>query len=81
MKNLFKNTLSFSMILILLVSTLQFSIYKMECLMSGNTQISLTDFDDCNKSTSNNSISKKCCESPGFALLDVDDDTEGPDFL
>lgn len=50
------------MVLILLVSTLQFSIYKMECLMSGNTQLSLSDFDDCNQNTTNNCISAKCCD-------------------
>ncbi len=50
------------MILILLVSTLQLSLYKMECLLSGNTTISLSEFDDCNKKPSNDcSISEKCC--------------------
>ena len=50
------------MILLLLVSTLQFSVYKMECI-SGKTQVSLSNFDDCNQSPKNStSISKKCCE-------------------
>jgi len=51
------------MVLTLIVSTLQFSIYKMECLITGNTQISLSDFDDCNQSKKeDNSISQKCCD-------------------
>ena len=50
------------MILILLVSTLHFSIYKMECLMTGNSQVSLTDFDDCNsKPNENCSVNEVCC--------------------
>jgi hypothetical protein len=74
MKKLFKYLFSLSMILILLVSTLQFSVYKMECLMSGNTQISLSDFDDCNQKTSNNAVSQKCCEF-GSLTLDFDFET------
>ena len=63
MKNLIKYSSSFFMILIILVSTLQFSLYKMECLMSGNTQISLSDFEDCTESKKDdNSISQKCCD-------------------
>ena len=51
------------MALILLVSTLQFSIYKMDCLMSGNTQVSLVDFEDCNENKNNGcSLSQKCCD-------------------
>jgi hypothetical protein len=73
MKKRFKYTFSFSMILILLVSTLQFSLYKMDCLMSGNSQISLSDFEDCNKRTTSNSVSQKCCE---FAHLTLDFDYE-----
>jgi len=62
MKKILKHTVSFSMILILLVSTLQFSLYKMECLLSGNTTLSLTEFDDCNKKPVNNcSFSEQCC--------------------
>ncbi|MDG1477546.1 MAG: hypothetical protein P8Q14_10400, partial [Vicingaceae bacterium] len=62
MKNILKHTVSFSMILILLVSTLQFSLYKMECLLSGNTTLSLTEFDDCNKKPVNDcSFSEQCC--------------------
>lgn len=50
------------MVLILLVSTLHFSIYKMDCLMSGNTQISLSDFEDCNEpQKDDNSIAQRCC--------------------
>ena len=34
----------------------------MECLMTGASQISLTDFEDCNKTPSDDcSISEKCC--------------------
>ena len=62
MKNILKHIVSFSMILILLVSTLQFSLYKMECILSGNTILSLTEFDDCNKKPVNDcSFSEKCC--------------------
>ena len=68
MKNLFKYTVSFAMILILLVSTLQFSVYKMECLLSGNTQISLSDFNDCNEQKSDCSISDKCCAFNSFTF-------------
>lgn len=50
------------MILILLVSTLNVSIYKMECLMSGNTKVSLSDFKDCNNENPENcSFTEICC--------------------
>lgn len=62
MKNIIKHTISFSMILILLVSTLQISLYKMECIMTGNTLVSLSEFDDCNQPQENScSVSEKCC--------------------
>lgn len=62
MKNILKHIVSFSMILILLVSTLQFSLYKMECILSGNIVVSLKEFEDCNKKPANDcSISEKCC--------------------
>ena len=75
MKTPFKYCFSFFMILILLVSTLQISLYKMECLMSGNTQISLSSFEDCKKTTQNeNSVSTKCCDFHDITL-DFDYDT------
>lgn len=81
MKTLLKYIISFSMILLLLVSTLQFSLYKMECLMSGNTKISLTDFEDCNKSTKEGSISQKCCDF-NEATFDFDYDSKiNPDEI
>jgi len=68
--------MSIALALILLVSTLQFSVYKMECLMSGNTQISLTDFGDCNKTTTGkNAISQRCCDFLEITL-DFDYDTK-----
>ena len=69
------------MILILLVSTLQFSVYKIECLLSGNTQISLSDFDDCNEQQSNCSISEKCCAFNSFTLdFDFDSNTNAQNY-
>ena len=69
------------MILILLVSSLQFSIYKMDCLISGNTQISLSDFDDCNQNTTNNSIAQKCCEFGSLTFnFDFETDTNSQNF-
>ncbi len=51
------------MILILLVSAMQFNLYKMECLMSGDTTLSLSEFDSCDKTTpEKSSFSKKCCD-------------------
>ena len=62
MKKMVTHSTSFLMILIILVSTLKISIYKMECLMSGNTKVSLSDFEDCNKRPDADcSISEKCC--------------------
>ncbi len=64
MKTLVKYIFSFSMILVLLVSTMQISLYKMECLMSGDIQISLSKFDDCEKIVKNNTAAiKKCCDA------------------
>lgn len=41
----------------------------MECLMSGNTTLSLTEFNDCNKTPSKKSnISKKCCDFNDITL-------------
>ena len=59
MKKTLKNITSFSMILILLVSSLQVGLYKMECIMSGNVSLSLSEFDSCDKS--NQILSDKCC--------------------
>ncbi len=64
MKNLFRNITAILLVLVLLASTLQLSIYKMECLMSGNVQISLSDFEDCNpkqKPGNDCSITEICC--------------------
>lgn len=62
MKNTIQNIISFLLILILLVSSLQFSIYKMECLITGTSAISLSDFEDCNKKSNTGcSISESCC--------------------
>ncbi len=62
MKRILQNITSFLMVLILLVSSLQLSIYKMECLISGATKISLSDFEDCeNEPSENCSISETCC--------------------
>ena len=75
MKTILRHIISFSLILILLVSALQVSLYKMECLMSGNIQISLSSFDDCNKTTKeSNSISQKCCDFHDI-ILDFDYDS------
>lgn len=50
------------MILIFLVSSLQFSVYKMECLITGNSQVSLSNFDDCeSKNKRDCSVSEECC--------------------
>jgi hypothetical protein len=46
----------------------------MECLMSGNTQVSLSDFDDCDQNATSNSISQKCCDF-GSITLDFDFET------
>lgn len=62
MKNTIKHTISFLLVLILLASTLQLSIFKMECLISGKSEISLSDFEDCeNDSKDNCSFSETCC--------------------
>lgn len=61
MTKVLNNTISISMILLLIVSTLQLSIYKMECLITGNTMFSLSDFEDCNTPNNDCSISGQCC--------------------
>lgn len=62
MKKAFQNITSFLLVLILLVSTLQFSVYKMECLITGTSKISLSDFEDCNTKSNNDcSFSETCC--------------------
>ena len=62
MKNVLRNITSFLLVFILLISTLQLSIYKMECLISGTTKVSLSDFEDCeSKSDDNCSIAETCC--------------------
>ena len=63
------------MVLILLVSTLQLSLYKVECLLSGNVQIGLSDFEDCNPKKSKTAINQKCCAF-GSLTFDFDYETE-----
>jgi len=59
---LLKNTTSFFLILILLVSSLQFSIYKMECLISGNVTVSLQNLEDCDTEEEEScTVSNQCC--------------------
>jgi len=62
MRKLLSHITSYLLILLLLVSTLQLSIYKMECLISGTTKVSLSDFEDCNTKSQNDcSIKETCC--------------------
>lgn len=75
MKTILRHIISFSMILILLVSALQVSLYKMECIMSGNVTLSLSEFDSCHKtSPDETTISKKCCNFNDITF-DFDYDT------
>ena len=75
MKTILRHIISFSLILILLVSALQVSLYKMECIMSGNVTLSLSEFDCCNKTTPDvTTISKKCCNF-NYITFDFDYDT------
>lgn len=62
MKTILQHTFSYTMIVVLLVSTLHLSINKMECLKSGNTSYSISDFEDCNDNKKECSLNEICCE-------------------
>jgi hypothetical protein len=45
-----------------MVSTLQLSIYKMDCLISGASKVSLSSFENCNGENKNDcAITEACC--------------------
>jgi hypothetical protein len=49
--------------------------------MSGNTQFSLSDFDDCNQKKTTKSVSQKCCEFGSLTFdFDYETDNNSPNF-
>ena len=50
------------MVVVLLTSTIGISINKMECLKSGITKFSLSEFEDCNPSQEPCSYEERCCD-------------------
>ncbi len=70
----FKHITCISLAVILLSASFHFTVYKMECLISGNTQISLSDFGECNETTTGQNIIKETCCS--FDQFNIDFDVE-----
>jgi hypothetical protein len=62
LRAILKHITSFLLIAIVLVSSLQLSVTKMTCLMTGKVLFSVEDLEDCNPSKKDGSITTKCCD-------------------
>ena len=62
MNTFFKYIFSHTMVIVLLLSTLQVSISKMTCLKSGRIAYSISEFENCNNNKKSCSLNETCCE-------------------
>ncbi len=62
MKKLFTHIVSYLMVLVILVATLQLSVTKMTCLMSGKIVYSLEKMDDCAPVKKGCTVEERCCD-------------------
>lgn len=50
------------MVVVILITTLQVSLTKMTCLMSGKVVYSVSDMNDCNPEEKGCNVADKCCD-------------------
>lgn len=62
MSKLLKHIASYLMVAVILTATLQVSVTKMTCLMSGKVVFSVTDIEDCAPTKKGCGIADKCCD-------------------
>lgn len=62
MRNLIRHIFSYLMILVILTATLQVSVTKMTCLMSGKIAYSIEKAEDCAPIKKGNNVGRKCCD-------------------
>jgi hypothetical protein len=62
MKLIFKHITSYLMIAVVLVATLQLSVTKMTCLMTGKIVYSIEDIDDCKPVKEGCNVDDVCCD-------------------
>lgn len=62
MRNLIRHIFSYLMVLVILTATLQVSVTKMTCLMSGKIAYSLEKAEDCAPIKKGNNVGRKCCD-------------------
>lgn len=74
MLNVLKHITAYFLVLLMLVASVNVSVTKMTCLLSGKVKYSLEKMEDCAPVKGNNTISKKCCDFDKITL-DYDYDT------
>lgn len=62
MKKRILHITSLLMVVVILTATLQVSLTKMTCLMSGKVVYSLTDAENCAPIQAGDNVGKKCCD-------------------
>lgn len=62
MLKILKHITAYFMVLLILTASVNVSITKMTCLLSGKVKYSLEKMEDCAPVKGNNTISKKCCD-------------------
>lgn len=73
MLNVLKHITAYFLVLLMLVASVNVSVTKMTCLLSGKVKYSLEKMEDCAPVKGNNTISKKCCD---FDKITLDYDYE-----
>jgi hypothetical protein len=71
MKAIFKHITAYFLILLVLGSTANISLNKMECLLTGKIVYSFDELEDCSPKKEGNSFTQRCCDFYN-ATLDFD---------
>lgn len=69
-----KHIIAYFLVLLILTASVNVSVNKMTCLLSGKVKYSLEKMEDCSPVKGDNTISNKCCDFDKIAL-DYDYDT------
>lgn len=71
MKTIFKHISTYFLVLLVLGSSTNISLNKMECLLTGKVVYSFEEIEDCSPKKEGNSITQRCCDFYN-ATLDFD---------
>ncbi|MGE0562478.1 MAG: hypothetical protein AB7O47_11710 [Flavobacteriales bacterium] len=74
MLKVLKYITAYFLVLLILIASVNISVTKMTCLLSGKVKYSLEKIEDCSSAKGENTISNKCCDFDKITL-DYDYDT------